>query len=381
MNMEQINMMAQMVMQQGQLSGASSGKDSDSSFQDMMNQKQDVASSTQKEPSKQQSTNSEATQEEPVQQPGEAADTGASEVSDEVRQLLAAMIFQQYVPQENIEAQPVAVETVAAVPMAEAAVQQASAQELVATVQTTPEAAVPQTEVAGATVRTAQQVVPGQEQSAEPTAVLQQDNVQPQVVQEAQTQQNPQQQSTGEENTAMDTAGAKKTEEPSVSVAQQEQPLFGEVETVPVKVGETTPKINTEAPDMEKQLADTIEANLKNAGDKVEVQLEPENLGRITIEMVQHEGKLGLVIYAESTKTTSLLAQHAGNLCALLEDRSGQIVQVQVQQQEQQPQPQYDGHNQQEQQQEQQQHPQQSKAEQDSFLGQLRLGLTQLESL
>ena len=44
MNMEQINMMAQMVMQQGQLSGASSGKDSDSSFQDMMNQKQDVAS-------------------------------------------------------------------------------------------------------------------------------------------------------------------------------------------------------------------------------------------------------------------------------------------------------------------------------------------------
>ena len=316
-----------------------------------------------------------------MQQPGEAADTGASEVSDEVRQLLAAMIFQQYVPQENIEAQPVAVETVAAVPMAEAAAQQASVQELVATVQTTPEAAIPQTEVAGATVQTAQQVVPGQEQSAEPTAVLQQDNVQPQVVQEAQTQQNPQQQSTGEENTAMDTAGAKKTEEPSVSVAQQEQPLFGEVETVPVKVGETTPKINTEAPDMEKQLADTIEANLKNAGDKEEVQLEPENLGRITIEMVQHEGKLGLVIYAESTKTTSLLAQHAGNLCALLEDRSGQIVQVQVQQQEQQPQPQYDGHNQQEQQQEQQQHPQQSKAEQDSFLGQLRLGLTQLESL
>lgn len=381
MNMEQINMMVQMVMQQGQASGASSGKDSDSSFQDMMNQKQDVASSTQKEPSKQQPTNSEATQEEPVQQPGEAVDTGASEVSDEVRQLLAAMIFQQYVPQENIEAQPVAVETVAAVPMAEAAVQQASAQELVATVQTTPEAAVPQTEVAGATVQTAQQVVPGQEQSAEPTAVLQQDNVQPQVVQEAQTQQNSQQQSTGEENTAMDTAGAKKTEEPSVSVAQQEQPLFGEVETVPVKVGETTPKINTEAPDMEKQLADTIEANLKTAGDKVEVQLEPENLGRITIEMVQHEGKLGLVIYAESTKTTSLLAQHAGNLCALLEDRSGQIVQVQVQQQEQQPQPQYDGHNQQNQQQEQQQHPQQSKAEQDSFLGQLRLGLTQLESL
>lgn len=376
-------MMVQMVMQQGQVSGSSSGKDSESSFQDMMNQKQDVASSAQKDTSQQQPAKTEQPQQDgQAQQTGQEADTPVTEVSDEVRQVLAAMVFQQYVPQANVETQQAA-ETVAAVPVAGAAAPQAAVQELAAAVpqQAAQQTVVPQTETAGAAVQTAQQAVSGQNMTeAGQQAAVPQENVQPQAVQQAQTQ-NPQQQSAGEQNTAMDTADAKKTEEPSVSVAQQEQPLFGEVETVPVKVGEATPKVNTEAPDMEKQLADTIQANLKTAGDKVEVQLEPANLGRITIEMVQHDGKLGLVIYAESAKTTSLLAQHAGNLGALLEDRSGQVVQIQVQQQEQQPQPQYDGHNQQNQQQDQEQHPQQSQAEQDSFLGQLRLGLTQLEAL
>ena len=88
-----------------------------------------------------------------------------------------------------------------------------------------------------------------------------------------------------------------------------------------------------------------------------------------------------MVIFADNAKTTSLLAQHAGNLGALLEDRTGQTVHVQVQQQEPE-QPQYDGHNQQNrQQQEEQSHPKQSKAEQDSFLGQLRLGLYQLDAV
>ena len=51
-------------------------------------------------------------------------------------------------------------------------------------------------------------------------------------------------------------------------------------------------------------------------------------------------------------------------------------------QQQEPEQPQYDGHNQQNrQQQEPQSHPQQSKAEQDSFLGQLRLGLYQLDTI
>ena len=190
-----------------------------------------------------------------------------------------------------------------------------------------------------------------------------------------------------EQQPTADTAAGQKLVEANqqddqpVVMMQQEQPLFRDVETVPVKVGEATPTVDVNAPDMEKQLADTIKANLSTVGDKVRIQLQPENLGHITIELAQHGSKLGLVIYADSAKTTSLLAQHAGNLGALLEDRTGQTVHIQVQQQEPE-QPQYDGHNQQNrQQQEQQSHPQQSKAEQDSFLGQLRLGLYQLDTI
>ena len=76
-------------------------------------------------------------------------------------------------------------------------------------------------------------------------------------------------------------------------------------------------------------------------------RLKPEHLGQITIELTQHGDKLGVVIYAENSKTVSLLAQHAGSLGVLMEDRTGQNVNIQVQQQEQQQQPQYDGHNQQ----------------------------------
>lgn len=91
-------------------------------------------------------------------------------------------------------------------------------------------------------------------------------------------------------------------------------------------------------------IADTVRAELKNTGDKVEIQLKPEHLGKITIELTQTAGGIGLLIHADNAKTASLLAQHAGNLGALLEDRTGQHVQIQVPQQEHQ-QPQYDGHN------------------------------------
>lgn len=43
MNMEQINMMMQMIMQQSQVSGSNTGKDSNGdSFQDMISQKQEI---------------------------------------------------------------------------------------------------------------------------------------------------------------------------------------------------------------------------------------------------------------------------------------------------------------------------------------------------
>ena len=72
---------------------------------------------------------------------------------------------------------------------------------------------------------------------------------------------------------------------PDEAVAQE--PVFQEVETAPVKVGETYEPVDTQEPDMEAKLADTIRTAVQSGAEKVEIRLMPENLGRLTIEMTR----------------------------------------------------------------------------------------------
>ena len=378
MNMEQINMMMQLMMQQGQVSGSNTGKDSNGdSFQDMMSQKQDAVSSN-KPSSNDQQTQSKPAQNDKTQQTDQQTpQENVPEVSDDVRQAMAALLLQPYVVQDVAVQQTAQenVDMVATMPTVDAAVAQ-TVQTAVAAETMTPAV---QQETAQPTMQVSQQQAAPEQMQTAPEVTAPQEGVQQQGLQNASAQTG--QQSTGEAATEQKMVEVDQPDDQSVVVTKQEQPLFRDVETVPVKVGDATPTVDVNAPDMEKQLADTIQAKLNTVGDKVQIQLQPENLGHITIELVQHGGKMGLVIFADNAKTTSLLSQHAGNLGALLEDRTGQTVHVQVQQQEPE-QPQYDGHNQQNrQQQEEQSHPKQSKAEQDSFLGQLRLGLYQLDAV
>ena len=376
MNMEQINMMMQLMMQQGQVSDSNTGKDSNGdSFQDMMSQKQDEVSSNKPSSNDQQTQSKPAQNDKTQQTETQTPQENAPEVSDDVRQAMAALLLQPFVVQDVAVQQPAqeSVDMVSTMPAVDAAFTQ-TVQTAVAAETMTP--AVHQ-ETAQPTMQVPQQTTSEQVQTA-PEVTVPQESVQQQGLQNASTQ--TEQQSTGEAATGQKMVEVDQPDDQPVVVTQQEQPLFRDLETVPVKVGDATSTVDVDAPDMEKQLADTIQANLSKVGDKVQIQLQPENLGHITIELVQHGGKIGLAIVADNAKTTSLLAQHAGNLGALLEDRTGQTVHVQVQQQEPEQQ-QYDGHNQQnrQQQEQQQSHSQQSKAEQDSFLGQLRLGLYQLD--
>lgn len=377
MNMEQINMMMQLMMQQGHVSGSGAGKDPNGdSFQDMMSQKQEAVSSDKPSSNNQQTQTKPAQNDKTQQTDGQTPQEDVPEVSDDVRQAMAALLLQPYVVQDVAVQQTAQenVDMVSSMPVVDAAVAQ-TVQTAVAAETVAPTV---QQETAQPTMQVPQQAAPEQMQTT-PEVTVPQEGVQQQSMQNASAQ--TEQQSTGEATTGQKMVEVDQPDDQPVVVTQQEQPLFRDVETVPVKVGDATPTVDVKAPDMEKQLADTIQANLNKVGDKVQIQLQPENLGHITIELVQHGSKMGLVIVADNAKTTSLLAQHAGNLGALLEDRTGQTVHVQVQQQEPE-QPQYDGHNQQNrQQQEEQSHPKQSKAEQDSFLGQLRLGLYQLDAV
>lgn len=172
--------------------------------------------------------------------------------------------------------------------------------------------------------------------------------------------------------------GDRETPQPESVDIETAQPLFRDIETVPVKVGET-PAADTTRPDLDVQLAKQIGTTLKDGAQQVKLQLSPESLGTLTVDLTRtQDGTLQVVLHTTTEKAANLLSQHAENLGALLQNSTQNTVQVEVQRQEQ---------NQQFQQQSQQQNQQHGQSQQHSrrqqsgedFLQQLRLGLVTLD--
>ena len=125
---------------------------------------------------------------------------------------------------------------------------------------------------------------------------------------------------------------------PDEAVAQE--PVFQEVETAPVKVGETYEPVDTQEPDMEAKLADTIRTAVQSGAEKVEIRLMPENLGRLTIEMTRDSsGALQVVLHASNSRAAGVLNEHLDGLRTALQnadpDGRGQRHQQQQRQEEQ----------------------------------------------
>lgn len=179
--------------------------------------------------------------------------------------------------------------------------------------------------------------------------------------------------------------GAVLTERREVSDAQVEnaasdtaQPLFREVQTVPVKVGET-PVADTQSPELDAQLAKTVNAALKNGDKQVKIQLAPENLGTLTIDLTRtKDGALQVVLHTTTEKAADLLGRHAESLSAMLQSSAQGTVQVEVQRQEQTQQ--YQQFQQQSQHQQRQEQRRERRQSGEDFLQQLRLGLVTLDA-
>ena len=151
---------------------------------------------------------------------------------------------------------------------------------------------------------------------------------------------------------------------------EADQSVFGQVESVPVKVGDVAQPQQTEnTQDVETQLKDGLTQALRNGGTKVEIEVTRSA-----------EGALYVVLTAEHTQTQSLLERHAAGLQSLLMGSSGtENVQVQVnrhQEGQQAENQNYDGSsgNGREDQQ-QREHRRQQPSDSADFLQQLRLGL------
>ena len=165
------------------------------------------------------------------------------------------------------------------------------------------------------------------------------------------------------------------TETPELTEAV-EAPVFESVETAPVKVSEIAAP--AEAEPVEEQIASKLTETISAGETKVEIQLTPEHLGKVTVELTQKEdGSLHIALQAESSQTRNLLEREMSGLQSLLSQTTRQEVEVNVSQpQEQQQQQNYDGHQQQHQQQQQQEKPRSG----EDFLNQLRLGLLTTET-
>lgn len=167
------------------------------------------------------------------------------------------------------------------------------------------------------------------------------------------------------------------TEEPQG--AEVERPVFEDVRAVPVKVGEAPRAEKAERP-VEDQIVPKVREALQNGERRVELQLTPENLGKITVEMTQgKDGGLVVQLHAENRETQSLLNRNSANLAELLGRETRQEVRVEVPRQEESQR--QDLYEQQQEQQRRHQQEQRRKRETggEDFLQQLRLGLIPLD--
>jgi len=171
------------------------------------------------------------------------------------------------------------------------------------------------------------------------------------------------------------------TDETAGEIVVTEAPLFKDVETAPIKVAEAPAQ--AEAPELETQVSDKLIQILESGESRVEIQLNPEALGKMTIELTRSaDGSLNVILNAENAETRSMLTRHITTLQETLVDRGQQSVQIEVSRGEE---PQQQNFQQQDlrddnsgsQNGQQQRRREQSSGE--DFLQQLRLGLIDLQ--
>lgn len=176
-----------------------------------------------------------------------------------------------------------------------------------------------------------------------------------------------------------------KTNTPETMSGGIAEPLFHDVEAAPVKVANAKAPEQTEMGEQVKsQVTEKVTAALQQGESQVQLQLNPEYLGHVTVELTRGtDGTLSVVLHAERLQTQGLLEKHMGGLQELLSANGRETVVVEVQrQQESQQSANFDyngssgnGKQGQPQQEQQQRHPQHT----ENFLQQLRLGLVPLE--
>lgn len=227
----------------------------------------------------------------------------------------------------------------------------------------------------------AQQQVSEQQAAVQQSPVQQQAETQAEPVEVQTVQAKPESQQAQAETFAQTAKDDSGEPDAQAAVTTAEQPFFQETESMPVKVGDGD-TIDTQQPDFDAKLTQNVEKALSQGEQRVEIRLNPENLGSVVVEMTRsQDGSLHVVLHTETESAARLLSEHSGTLGLMLQNNSQGEVRVEVRQPQQENQqwqhPDQDGgQNHGEQQREQQEHRQST----EDFLQQLRLGLFSVET-
>lgn len=169
-----------------------------------------------------------------------------------------------------------------------------------------------------------------------------------------------------------------------VPTSETSQPLFQDSKVMPHRVGDT-PVLDTQSGELEGKLTSIIQTSLEDNGQRLTIQLAPEQLGNVVVEMTRTpEGVLHVILHTETEQAAKLLSEHSSTLGLMLQNSQQSEVRVEVPRPNQSEQPwqqpdQNNGQNQQESRQQQGQNRQNQSSE--NFLQQLRLGLLPVDTL
>ena len=168
----------------------------------------------------------------------------------------------------------------------------------------------------------------------------------------------------GKEMTALASSGYRGTVESSTGTA--EKPAAAD--TGPAD------RLPTAQDTLTEDLGNYLDTKISEKKGKLELSLEPERLGKLTIRLQYEKGKTEVTIFSTSAKTLEILSKEAGHLAQILEEKTGTptVIYTPEQTENRQNMDQDPGHGRNGRQDQKEQRQKQD----DSFAQQLRLGLT-----
>ena len=168
----------------------------------------------------------------------------------------------------------------------------------------------------------------------------------------------------GKEMTALASSGYRGTVESSAGTAAKP----AAVDTGPAD------RLPTAQDTLTEDLGNYLDTKISEKKGKLELSLEPERLGKLTIRLEYEKGKTEVTIFSTSAKTLEILSKEAGHLAQILEEKTGTptVIYTPEQTENRQNMDQDTGHGRNGRQDQKEQRQKQD----DSFAQQLRLGLT-----